>query len=120
MFTITPLRDKIIKMILNNPVPDRNTDIINPFMIWSITFFFGKYQSVLVNELYKKGLVELHGDVELFMQAKKISDTKYLKVAASITKKGMAYYKIHIQKEAPVQQEFRFKEFPQTKLRLVL
>ena len=120
MFTITPLRDKIIKMILNNPVPNRNTDVINPFMIWSITFFFGKYQLVLVNELYKKGLVELHGDVELFMQAKKLSDTKYLKVAASITKKGMAYYKIHIQKEAPAQQEFRFKEFPQTKLRLVL
>lgn len=120
MFTITPLRHKIIKLILNNPVPNRSTDILSHYLILSITLFFGRFKSVVINELYQTGLIDLHGDVELFMQAKKASDTKYLKIAASITPKGMAYYKIHIQKQAPVQQEFKFKEFPQTKLRLVL
>ncbi len=96
-FTTTPLRDKIIKMILNNPVPYRNTDIINPYLVLSITLFFSKYKAVILDELYYKGLIELHGDVDLFIQAKKASDTKYLRIAASITQKGMAYYKLHMQ-----------------------
>lgn len=121
MFKITPLSHRIIKLILNNPIPYRNTDILSPYLILSITLFFSKFKSVVVNELYEKGLIELHGDVELFMQAKNVSDTKYLKIAASITSKGMAYYKLNIREQAPVAKEqIRFKEFPQTTLRLVL
>lgn len=96
-FTTTPLRHKIIRLILNNPVPFRNTDIINPYIILSMTLFFGRYKSVILNELYYKGLIELHGDVNLFIKAKSIRDTKYINIAASLTKKGMAYYKLHVQ-----------------------
>ena len=121
MFTITPLRNKIIKTILNNPVPNRHTNILSPYFILSTTLFFGKYKSVILDELYNKGLIELHGDVDLFSKANKISETKYLNLSASITSKGMAYYNIYIKKEAPeARQEFRFKSYPATSLRLVL
>jgi len=53
----------------------------------------------LLDELYNKGLIELHGDVDLFINAKKASDTKYLNIGASLTQKGIAYYRMHIQKE---------------------
>lgn len=98
-FTLTPLRDKIIKLILNNPIPNRDTDILNPYVMLSVTLFFSKYHSVILNELYYKGLIELHGDVTLFKKAKSLRDTKYLKVSASLTQKGMAYYRLHIQKD---------------------
>ncbi|MVN20635.1 hypothetical protein [Mucilaginibacter arboris] len=121
MFNFTSLRHKIIKMIVNNPVPSRSTDILRPYLILSISLFFSRFKFVVLEELYYKGLIELHGDVALFIDAKKASDTKYLSLTASITTKGMAYYKLHIQKEAPVQnQEFRFKSYPQTSLKLVL
>lgn len=121
MFNFTPLRDKIIRAILNNPVTNRNTNILSPYFILSTTLFFGKYKSVILNELYNKGLIELHGDIDLFTKSNKISDTKYLSVTASITSKGRAYYKLYIQKEVPeAKQEFSFKSYPQTTLRLVL
>lgn len=121
MFKFTSLHDKIINLIVNNPVAYRNTDLINPSLTFSFTLFFSKYQSIILNELYNKGLIELHGDIDLFTKAKKASDTKYLSLTASITTKGMAYYKLHLQKEAPVAtQEFKFKSYPQTSLRLVL
>ena len=109
-FNPTPLRDKIIKLILNNPIPYRNTDIINPYLILSITFFFSKYKSVILDELYNKGLIQLHGDVDLFIKATKASDTKYLSIAASITPKGMAYYKLHMQSSQPKMQAVRKME----------
>lgn len=96
-FTTTPLRHKIIQLIIDNPVPYRNTDIMNPYLILSITLFFSRYKAVLLNELYYKGLIELHGDVDLFIKSKKASDTKYLSIAASLTQKGMAYYKLNMQ-----------------------
>jgi hypothetical protein len=120
MFKLTPLRDKIIRMILNNPVPDRATDILRPYLILTTTLFFSKYKSAVLNDLYYKGLIDLHGDVDLFIEAKKLRDTQYLNLAASVTKKGMAYYKLHIEKSAAPQQEFRFKSYPQTTLKLVL
>lgn len=106
-FKITPLRDKIIKLIANNPVPYRNTDVINPYLIFSITLFFGRYKSVILNELYYKGLIELHGDIYLFIKANKASDTKYLNIGATLTKKGLAYYRMNIKKdEADTKQVF--------------
>lgn len=98
-FKQTPLSDKIIKLILNNPIPHRHTDILNPYVMLSITLFFSKYKTVILKELYQKGLIELHGDVALFTKANSIFDTKYLKVSASLTQKGMAYYRLHIQKD---------------------
>lgn len=98
-FNSTPLRDKILKAILNNPVPYRNTDITNPYLIFSITLFFKKFKSVLLNELYYKGLIELHGDVDLFIKAKKASDIKYLNIGASLTDKGLSYYKMNVKKD---------------------
>ncbi len=98
-FTPTPLRHKIIQLIWNNPIPHRTTDIINPYFILSITLFFSRFKSTLLDELYNKGLIELHGDVDLFINAKKASDTKYLNIGASLTQKGIAYYRMHIQKE---------------------
>lgn len=112
-FSTTPLRDKIIKMILNNPVPYRNTDIINPYLVLSITLFFSKYKKAVLNELYYKGLIELQGDVDLFIQAKKASDTKYLCLSASITQKGMAYYKLNIQKTESVVTKFSERDTDQ-------
>jgi len=121
MFKFTPLRNKIIKMILNNPVSGRNTDILNPYLILSNTLFFSRYKTAVLNDLYSKGLIDLEGDVDLFTNAKKISDLKYLSVTASVTKKGMAFYKLHVEKAATApQQEFRFKSYPQTTLKLVL
>ncbi|MGI4751755.1 MAG: hypothetical protein ACRYFB_14080 [Janthinobacterium lividum] len=98
-FNTTPLRDKILKLILNNPVPYRNTDITNPYLIFSITLFFNKFKTVLLNELYYKGLIELHGDVDLFIKAKKASDIKCLNIGASLTDKGLSYYKANVKKE---------------------
>ncbi len=99
IFNSTPLRDKILKVISNNPVPYRNTDITNPYLIFSITLFFNKFKTVLLNELYYKGLIELHGDVDLFIKAKKASDIKYLNIGASLTEKGISYYKMNVKKE---------------------
>ncbi len=97
-FNQVPLRNKILKLIVNNPVPLRNTDILSPYLILSITFFFNRYKSVIVNELYFKGLIDLHGDVDLFMKAKRAKDTKYLRISASLTAKGKAYYQLHVEK----------------------
>ncbi len=120
MFNFTPLRDKIIKLILDNPVPYRNTDIINPYLILSITFFFSRYKSVLLNELYYKGLIELHGDIDLFIKAKTASDTKYLSIGASITQKGMAYYRLNMKQDVPVAAPVLASEVsPKTTLRIV-
>ena len=105
-FKITPLRDKIIKLIANNPVPYRNTDIINPYLMFSMTLFFGRYKSVILNELYYKGLIELHGDIYLFIKAKKASDTKYLNIGASLTQKGLAYYRMNINKDKADAKQF--------------
>lgn len=112
-FKITPLRDKIIKLIINNPIPYRNTDIINPYLILSITLFFNRFKTVLLNELYYKGMIELHGDVDLFIKAKKASDTKYLNIGASLTQKGMAYYRMNIQKEENENQLFSVEMQPE-------
>ncbi len=112
-FKITPLRDKIIKLIINNPIPYRNTDIINPYLILSITLFFNRFKTVLLNELYYKGMIELHGDVDLFIKAKKASDTKYLNIGASLTQKGMAYYRMNIQKEENEDQLFSVEMQPE-------
>jgi len=121
MFNFISLRHKIIKMIVNNPVSSRGTDILRPYLILSISLFFSRFKFVVLEELYHKGLIELDGDVALFINAKKASDTKYLSLTATITTKGMAYYRLHIQKETVVaQQEFKFKSYPQTTLKLVL
>ncbi|RYE30400.1 MAG: hypothetical protein EOP42_12280 [Sphingobacteriaceae bacterium] len=97
-FNTTPLRDKILKSIFNNPVPFRNTDITSPFLVFGITLFFSKFKNVLLNELYYKGLIEMHGDVDLFIKAKKASEVKYLNIGASLTDKGLAYYKMNVKK----------------------
>ena len=97
-FNTTPLRDKILKAIFNNPVPYRNTDITNPYLIFSITLFFNKFKTVLLNELYYKGLIELTGDVDLFIKAKKAADVKYLNIGATFTDKGLSYYKTNVKK----------------------
>ncbi|WP_419802987.1 hypothetical protein [Mucilaginibacter sp.] len=97
-FNTTPLRDKILKSILNNPVPYRNTDITNPYLIFSITLFFKKFKTVLLNELYYKGLIDLQGDVDLFIKAKKAADIKYLNIGASVTEKGLSYYRMNVKK----------------------
>ncbi|RYE37229.1 MAG: hypothetical protein EOP42_00460 [Sphingobacteriaceae bacterium] len=99
-FNTTPLRDKILKVIINNPVPCRNTDITNPYLIFSITLFFKKFKTVLLNELYYKGLIDLHGDVDLFIKSKKAADIKYLNIGASLTTKGLSYYKMNVNKTA--------------------
>jgi hypothetical protein len=112
-FKITPLRDKIIQLIIDNPIPYRNTDIINPYLILSITLFFSRFKRVLLNELYYKGMIELHGDVDLFIKAKKASDTRYLNIGASLTQKGMAYYRMNIQKEANENQLFSIEMQPE-------
>lgn len=106
-FNRVPLRNKIIKMIVNNPVPYRNTDISSLFLILSITLFFNKYKSVIINELYYKDLIKLHGDVELFIKAKSAKDTRYLRIAASITPKGLCYYKAYI---LEIEQETEARE----------
>lgn len=100
-FNQISLHDKIIKLIVNNPVKYRNTNLLNPYLILSITLFFSRYKSVIVNELYSKGLIELHGDVDLFLKAASAKDTKYLHISASLTTKGMAYYRLNIEKTAP-------------------
>ena len=100
-FKLTPLRHKIIRLIMDNKVPYRNTSITGPYLVLSITLFFKSYKSVILNELYYKGLINLHGDVDLFIKAKTASDIKYLNIAASLTQKGMVYYKLHIQKAGP-------------------
>ncbi|RYY06029.1 MAG: hypothetical protein EOP43_07455 [Sphingobacteriaceae bacterium] len=112
-FKTTPLRDKIIKLIINNPIPYRNTDIINPYLVLSITLFFNRFKTVLLNELYYKGLVELHGDVDLFIKAKKAADTKYLNIGASLTQKGLAYYRMNVQKEENTNQLFSVEMQPE-------
>ncbi|MGI4022301.1 MAG: hypothetical protein ACRYFA_12410 [Janthinobacterium lividum] len=112
-FKITPLRHKIIQLIVDNPIPYRNTDIINPYLILSITLFFSRFKTVLLNELYYKGLIELHGDVDLFIKAKKASDTKYLNIGASLTQKGLAYYRINVQKEENENQLFSVEMQPE-------
>jgi hypothetical protein len=112
-FKVTPLRDKIIQLIIDNPIPYRNTDIINPYLILSITLFFSRFKRVLLNELYYKGMIELHGDVDLFLKAKKASDTRYLNIGASLTQKGLAYYRMNIQKEANENQLFSIEMQPQ-------
>lgn len=116
LFKITPLRDKIIQLIVDNPIPYRNTDIINPYLILSITLFFSRFKMVLLNELYYKGMIELHGDVDLFIKAKKASDTKYLNIGASLTQKGLAYYRMHIQKEENKNQLFSVEMQPESVL----
>lgn len=100
-FTPTPLRHKIIRMIMDNPAPYQNSDVIGLYLILSITLFFKRYKSVILNELYYKGLIDLQGDVDLFIKAKTANDIKYLTIAASLTQKGMVYYKLHIQQAGP-------------------
>ncbi len=101
-FQTTPLRDKILKVIFNNPVPYHNTDITNPYLIFSITLFFSRFKNVLLNQLYYKGLIDLTGDVDLFIKAKKAADTKYLKIGATLTDKGLSYYKTNVKKEEEI------------------
>ncbi len=120
MFNFAPLRNQILQMIINNPVPNRNTDVRSPYLVLSINLFFAKYKSVVLNELYYKGLIELHGDVSLFIKAKSASATRYLRVEASVTPKGMAYYYTHILKSAPVaKQEPGQEDFKRPKLSIV-
>lgn len=101
LFSTDSLRHKIIKLIVNNPVAGRNTDIVNPYLSLSIALFFSRYKSVVVEELYEKGLIDLHGDVDLFIASKKLSEIKYLSISASLTQKGLAYYRLHIEKAKP-------------------
>lgn len=100
-YSTTSLRHKIIKLIGNNPVAGRKTDIVNPYLSLSITLFFSKYKSVVVEELYNEGLIELHGDVDLFIASKTLNETKYLSISATLTQKGLTYYRLHIQKNKP-------------------
>ncbi|MGI4805739.1 MAG: hypothetical protein ACRYFL_13295 [Janthinobacterium lividum] len=98
-FNTTPLRDKILKTILSNPAPYRNTDITNPYLLFSMTLFFNKFKNVLLNELYYKGLIELQGDVDLLIKAKKAADFKHLNFTMLITDKGLAYAKINLKND---------------------
>ena len=97
-YSKTSLKHKIIKLIKNNPINHRNTDIINPYFSLSITFFYKRYKAVVIEDLYEQGLINLHGDVDLFILSEKLVDTKYLNISASLTQKGIAYYRLHIQK----------------------
>lgn len=120
MFNFTPLRDKILQMVINNPVPYRNTDVRNPYFVLGINLFFTKYKSVVMNELYYKGLIELHGDVNLFIKAKSASQTRYLRVEASVTPKGMSYYQTNVLKTVPeTEQESIQADFNRPKLSIV-
>lgn len=102
-FRFIPLRNQIIKWIYNNPITGRSTDIINPFLL-IVTLFFSKYKSVILNELYYKNLINLHGDVDLFIGSKSLKDIKYINITASLTEKGKAYYKMNIQPEIDVKE----------------
>ena len=119
MFNFTPLRNHILKMIINNPVPYRNTDVKNPYLILCVTLFFKRYKAVIMNELYYKGLIELHGDLALFIRAKTASETRYLRIEASVTAKGMSYYQTHILKAAPQAKQQATEEFRRPKLSIV-
>jgi hypothetical protein len=119
MFHFTPLRDRVLQMIISNPVPHRNTDIRSPYSFLGITLFFTKYKSVILNELYYKGLIELHGDVTLYIKAKSASETRYLRVEASVTRKGMNYYHSNIsQSTSEVVQQTNY-EYQRPKLSVV-
>ncbi|MVN20380.1 hypothetical protein [Mucilaginibacter arboris] len=100
-FKPSPLRHQIIRLMMENPVPYRNTDIRGFYLILCTTLFFKKYKSVILNELYYKGLIELRGDINLFIRAKTVSDIKCLNISASLTAKGMAYYRLYIQEAGP-------------------
>ncbi len=100
-FKPSPLRNKIIQLMMENPAPYQNTDIGGFYLILFVTLFFKKYKSVILNELYYKGLIELHGDVNLFIRAKTASDVRCLNISASLTDKGMAYYRLYVQEAGP-------------------
>jgi len=98
MFKPIPLHYKIIRLISNNPFPNRNTNI-NPYSITGAKLFFKRYKSLILNKLYYKDLIELHGDVDLFIKAEKASATRYICIEASLTKKGIKYFELNIKKE---------------------
>lgn len=119
MFYIIPLRDRILRMIISNPIPYRNTDVKSPYFILVVTLFFTHYKSVILNELYYKGLIELHGDLALFIRAKSANETRYLRLEASVTQKGVSYYQTNILKSAPEAEPPVSQEDQRKKLSLV-
>ncbi len=119
MFDIIPLRDRILRMVINNPVQFRNTDVRSPYFLLWITLFFTRYKSVILNELYYKGLIDLHGDLTLFSRAKSARETRYLRVEASVTPKGMRYYQSNILKSVPETAGSNLQECKRQKLSIV-
>lgn len=119
MFNTIPLRDIILRMIVNNPVKYRNTNVKSPYFLLGITFFFIRYKSVILNELYYKGLIDLHGDLTLFIKAKTARETGYLRVEASVTQKGMSYYHTNILGKAPQAEQISCQEYKRKKLSVI-
>jgi len=101
-FKPQPLRHKIIRLIATSQgMVYRSSDIKGFYLKLYILLFFQEYKSVILNELYYKGLIELHGDVTLFIRSKTASEAKHLTIAASLTAKGMVYYKLYIEEAGP-------------------
>jgi hypothetical protein len=101
-FKLMPLQHRIIKLIADKPGRIyRSTEIKGFYQNLFILLFYKKCKSVILNQLYYKGLIELHGDVALFIGAKTVSDAKYLTIAASLTPKGIVYYKLYIEEAGP-------------------
>lgn len=101
-FNQTPLRHQVIRRIAESKnTVYRNTEISGFLTKLYILLFFKRFKSVILNELYYKGLIELHGDVTLFIRAETAIDVSHLNIAASLTAKGMVYYKLYLEEAGP-------------------
>lgn len=94
----SPLSHQVLHLIVDDRISTQHKNSMNRYLMLNLTLFFSKYKSAILDDLYYKGLVDLHGDVTHFIRAKTLQDIWYLKLGASITVKGMAYYQLNLQK----------------------